>query len=113
VSSQWLFLDPFGFIHTTNLVGVGSCNNPFYRTNGSDKVVLPHDPKRTPFGNHAFVDMNGKILDACAKPHVGTETLQEYIIDSIDSDPALYPIKGDRPGKASDKAIFSPVSTLR
>ncbi|QDE86153.1 hypothetical protein [Myxococcus xanthus] len=112
VNSQWLFLNPFGFIHTTNLVGVGACNNPFYRSNGSDKVVLPRDPKRTSFGNHAFVGMNSKILDACAGPQVGTETLQEYIDSSIDPDPALYPMIGERPGMASDIAVFPPVTSL-
>ena len=113
VNSEWLFMPIFGFIHTTNLVGVGACNNPFYRSNGSDKVVLALDRKRTPFGNHAFVGMSSQILDACAGPHVGTETLKEYIDNTIDPNPALYPMIGDRPGMVSDKEVFTPVTSLK
>ncbi|WNG48148.1 hypothetical protein F0U60_31430 [Archangium minus] len=62
VSTEWLFMEPYGFIHTTNLIGVGACNNPFYRSNGGDKVVMRFNPKRTSFGSHAFCRMDGKIL---------------------------------------------------
>ncbi|NMO14614.1 hypothetical protein HPC49_03820 [Pyxidicoccus fallax] len=113
VSTEWLYMEPYGFIHTTNLVGVGACNNPFYRDTGSDKVVMRYDPKRTSFSNHAFCRMDGKILDACAGPHTGTETTQEYIDNSIDPDPKLYPYPNwERAGLESDIFIYPPVTTL-
>ena len=84
VNVEWTYLKPFGYIKTTNLVGVGSCNNPFFNGNGSTPVVASDSPKRTAFGNHAFVDYNGKIFDACAGPHTGTETPRKYLEASID-----------------------------
>ncbi len=74
----------FGWINTTNLIGVGSCNNPFYMGNGSAKVVPATDPKRTRFGNHAFCELSSKILDACAGPHTGTESPTQYLTASVD-----------------------------
>ena len=41
------------------------------------------------------------ILDACAGPHTGSETPDQYVTASIDATPALYG-SGFRPGKASD-----------
>ncbi|QRK07166.1 hypothetical protein JQX13_45160 [Archangium violaceum] len=91
VSTEWLWMVPFGYIQTTDLVGVGACNNPFYRSNGTDKIVMPLDPKRKPFDEHAFVRMAGKILDACAGPHLGTEKTWRYLENTIDYDPKRYP----------------------
>lgn len=80
-----VFQAPFGFIKTTNLVGVGACNNPFFRSNGSTKEIDPLSPQRTSFGNHAFTSLGGKIHDACAGPHIGTETIRQYLEASIDA----------------------------
>jgi hypothetical protein len=76
---------PFGFIKTTNLIGVGRCNNPFYRTNGSTKEVPADSPLRIDFNNHAFASLGGKIYDACAGPHIGTENTRQYLEASIDA----------------------------
>jgi hypothetical protein len=84
IKLEWLFLDPFGFIKTTNLLGVGSCNNPFFKSNSTPKVIAQNNPNRTDFGNHAFCELNSKIWDACAGPHVGTEDRQQYLTASID-----------------------------
>jgi hypothetical protein len=114
VATEWLYMNPYGFIHTTNLIGVGACNNPFYMGNGSDKIVLPRDRNRTPFGNHAFASLSGKILDACAGPHVGTESEQEYIDSSIDSAEYLYPNPARfRAGAVADINIIPPVTIIR
>ncbi|QRK07178.1 hypothetical protein JQX13_45220 [Archangium violaceum] len=114
VSTEWLFMEPFGYIHTTNLIGVGACNNPFYRSNGTDKIVMPLHPKRTSFGNHAFVRMAGKILDACAGPHVGMEKTREYLDNTIDYDPKRYPYPNwERAGTVDDISIFPPVMSLK
>jgi hypothetical protein len=94
IQMQWIFLNPYGYINLTNLIGVGSCNNPFFQSNGSKPVVPDNDPRRTAFGNHAFIIYSQKIHDACAGPHAGTETLREYMLAAIDakaSIPAILP----------------------
>jgi len=104
VASVWQFLDPFGFIRPTNLVGVGLCNNPFFGENESLKLVAPDSHRRTAFGNHAFaVTLDWKAVDACAKPHLAIETIPEYLADSIDDTPSLYRFYGKfRPGQPTD-----------
>jgi hypothetical protein len=102
--ATWYYLAPFGYINTTNLIGVGSCNNPFYGSNGSTAVVSADDPLRTAFGNHAFCGLASKVLDACAGPHTGAESKAQYCMASIDSTPSLYVKYGGavRPGTAGD-----------
>lgn len=81
-SVEWMYMNPFGLIKTTVLIGRGACNNPFY-VDDTDKIC--DNPK--PFGNHAFVRLggaDGTIADACAGPHAGRETLQQFIDSSID-----------------------------
>jgi len=98
----WCYLEPFGFIKTTNLVGVGECNNPFFGLDDSKKLVAVDSPARTAFGNHAFASApSSNILDACAGPHTGTESRDQYVAASIDDTPSLYG-DGFRAGKASD-----------
>lgn len=102
VSLGWRYLDPYGYINTTNLVGVGPCNNPFFGADEKKKVVPTHSPDRSGFGNHAFVAVgSGNILDACAGPHTGSETPAQYVTASIDTTPTLYG-SGFRPGTAGD-----------
>ena len=100
VALTWYYLDPYGFINTTNLIGIGNCNNPFFTTNGSIAVVAANDPNRTAFGNHAFGGLSGKVLDACAGPHTGSEDKTQYCTAAIDSTAALYP-GAFKPGTAA------------
>ena len=82
------YVEPFGFITTTTLVGGIRTNNPFHGGNGSPPVVPKLSPNRTPFGNHEFY-MNtaeAKTFDACAGPHMGTETYDAYLAASVDTD---------------------------
>ncbi len=105
VKLRWIFLEPFGAINSTNLLGYGGCNNPFFRMNGTPQVIDRDDPQRTAFGNHAFGAFDPKLLDACAGPHTGTEGHQEYVDSSIDDASILYGISNwfpDRPGGAID-----------
>lgn len=107
---QWVFMYPFGFINTTNLVGVGQCNNPFYETNGTLPVIADRfSSKRTSFDNHAFIAADeDRILDACAGPHTGNdssaklscpaphfaiESLPEYIENAIDAEASKGALK--------------------
>jgi hypothetical protein len=89
VDVTWIFQYPFGYIKTTGLVGVGMCNNPFYKGNGTHPVVLVNDPDRTGFGNHAFIENNKAevyIRDACAGPHIGEEDLRAYFVNAVDAE---------------------------
>jgi hypothetical protein len=106
----WVFLNPYGYIKRTHLVGVGLCNSPFYEGKGTTRMVDPKDPKRTWFGNHAFVEL-GNIHDACAGPHVGTESRGEYVAAAIDADPTLYRL-GRRPGTVADMVTFGGVKDV-
>lgn len=102
VQAMWLFLEPFGFIRPTDLVGVGLCNNPFFGDDESLKLVDRYSEDRTAFGNHAFaVTYGAMIVDACAKPHLATESVPEYLSDSIDDARTLYH-GGFRPGRPKD-----------
>jgi hypothetical protein len=83
---EYLFMKPFGYLATTNLLGRGECNNPFYAEDEKLKVIDPTDPARTAFGNHAFcrIVADQRILDSCAGPHIGTEDLAQYIALATD-----------------------------
>jgi hypothetical protein len=105
VISSWAFQEPFGFINTTNLLGYGNCNNPFFLHNGTKLIVSENDPYRTMFGNHSYLIRSGKVLDTCQGPYVGKESIASYISTSIDLKTTLYPSQNppfNRPGTAAD-----------
>lgn len=103
VAANWFYLQPYGFIHTTDLVGVGPCNNPFFSGNGSAATVGTNDRKRSAFANHAFAGLGGKVVDACAGPHTGNEDRARYVSAAIDATTTLYSLYGDfRPGTVPD-----------
>jgi hypothetical protein len=111
----WLYLDPFGYIKPTNLVGVGLCNNPFFGRDERKRVVPWNSPERTAFGNHAFIgttrSLATKIFDACGGPHTGTERAAEYVDSSIDRTAALYGSQYS-PGTAADIVVQSDVANV-
>ncbi|KAK6538338.1 hypothetical protein TWF694_011217 [Orbilia ellipsospora] len=77
------FMSPYGFIKS-ELVGWGHTNNPFFNYD-TNKANLPElDHNRQPFGSHVFLSWYDKIFDSCAGPHLGTENLQDYIVNAID-----------------------------
>jgi hypothetical protein len=103
VPTTWFFLKPYGFIHTTQLVGVGACNNPFFSNNGSSPTVAVDDRQRSAFANHAFAGLSGAVLDACAGPHTGDDDRSQYVSKAIDSATTLYRLYSNfRPGTAPD-----------
>ena len=102
----WIFMQPYGYINPTSLVGVkGICNNPFYLADPPHNTNLPHiaatDPRRTAFYNHAYCSLAGNIFDACAGPHLGTENLDQYISAAIDHKTALNASSSMYPGTAA------------
>ena len=107
----WKFMQPFGFLAPTHLIGVdGQCNNPFFngtvfvsRTQKEPAFPLPmappNDTHRSSFGNHAFtsfgtavnVDLAGPdggvpegIGDSCAGPATFAGSLPDYVLAAVD-----------------------------
>ncbi|KAF2398936.1 hypothetical protein EJ06DRAFT_95530 [Trichodelitschia bisporula] len=119
--AQYVFMRPFGYIAKTDLIGQGLCNNPFYLGNQTAKLVKDDDPKRTAFGNHAFVtlraDSKQGIVDSCCGPHTGKETWQEYISAAIHTkaQTTLYDANShsSRPGVEADIKPVTGVEGLK
>ncbi|SCC07398.1 hypothetical protein [Gilliamella intestini] len=92
IISKWIYMKPVGYIKTTNLVGIGSCNNPFYKSNNSNKVESRLFGKpgegtiRMAFDNHVFVRLKetGIILDATIGPYIGDKSVLEYANEVLD-----------------------------
>jgi len=113
IQCDWLFLNPYGYINETHLLGIsGLCNNPFFQMNGSQPLVAWDDHSRTAFGNHAFIRFNGLIFDACAGPHLGTEDPSQYVLSSIDARPQLYG-PDFQPGTASQMQVKPGVEKIK
>ncbi|KDQ11660.1 hypothetical protein BOTBODRAFT_448586 [Botryobasidium botryosum FD-172 SS1] len=94
----WAYLEPYGFIKETNLIGWGPCNNPLFeaKRNPKEHVVVRANasdppPPRSGFGNHAFIVLpDDSVVDVTSGPHFGDEKLSEYLDNSIDKDLGLY-----------------------
>ena len=112
VATKWLFLRPYGFIHTTDLVGVSPCNNPFFSNHGTSPTVGSNDRQRSAFANHAFAELGGAVVDACAGPHTGAEDRAQYVSAAIDAGTTLYRNYSNfRPGSAAD--IIQPAGVTK
>ena len=109
VSAVPRFTQPFGYINTTKLVGVGDCNNPFYDSTNEWEYVnitgtgsvsfgkgIPpkvpvcnvDDNTRTWFGNHMYATYHAGgydyVFDACAGPFIGGVSKTNYLNNAID-----------------------------
>lgn len=114
----------FGYIQPTHLIGVASCNNPFYesplplyddgtivlrafprplapRNWGGNVDVLKRDGVRTSFGNHAFCALATEIFDACAGPVTGLSK-HDYVAAAIDRTTDYYALWSSAPGTEAD-----------
>ncbi|KIM27724.1 hypothetical protein M408DRAFT_310561 [Serendipita vermifera MAFF 305830] len=119
-SSMWHIMAPYGYIRSTNLIGVGQCNNPFYERKHTKPMIGNNDPNRTNFKNHAFVETSGHLIaDACAGPHLATQTLDAYVLASIEqpgdteSTTTLYNDHPDYgPGTSVNAKITAGVTSL-
>ena len=82
-----VYMEPFGYIKQTWLVGGIESNNPFFSSPRYDsRAVCPtNSPSRSGFGNHMFVTLGGNAFDACAGPVTGQWTRIEYIEHVIDT----------------------------
>lgn len=108
------FMEPFGYINIVNLIGVGSCNNPFYGNSlyPSNAVTGTNDLTRSAFWNHMFTRLSGKVCDSCAGPCVGTQTETQYISDTVDTSTYDEQYPAGWPSAAGDPANISPVGTI-
>ncbi|MEL6689212.1 MAG: hypothetical protein AAFP28_02730 [Pseudomonadota bacterium] len=81
-----VYVEPFGFITSTTLVGGIVTNSPFFSAVGTGPTVPQFDAQRTYFGNHEFVeDAAGDVFDACSGPSVGTLDYNAYLNASVDT----------------------------
>jgi hypothetical protein len=110
VPSAWKYMEPFGYLGTADLIGVGPCNNPFYGSNGSAPVVEPDDPQRSAFSRRAFLASGAATIDACAGPHDGGESLAAYLASAIDTRTTLS--KPGNTGKAADVTTQAGIGSL-
>ena len=88
IYSTVVMTQPIGYINTTNLVGVGLCNNPLYlgsETTNHVAVCGVDDVSRSRFTRHRYVFAEGFIFDACIGPALGMQTNIEYLKSMIDS----------------------------
>jgi hypothetical protein len=63
--------------------------------------VLVPQHSRDYFVNHAFVVDDGRVFDACAGPHLGTEDIETYTVNMIDTeseDPVARAAKRSKSG---------------
>ena len=117
IESDVVFLQPFGFINETGLVGVGRCNSPFYTSGplATETVRGSNDTARAWFLNHRYVIRDDKIFDACAGPALGTQTHQQYLDHSVDTSTtderdltdfqSDYRVNGKKAGDIGNKEI--------
>jgi hypothetical protein len=112
----WVFMDPYGYLRETNLVGRGRCNNPIFLGRQLPELYPVNLPDRSGFGSHAFCIWEKEkfeiVLDACAGPHFGDNVKksfisgfkQSYIEESIDGLTSLYNPENflKRPGRLDD-----------
>jgi hypothetical protein len=109
IELTWIYMNPFGFINRTSLIGRGESNNPVFLKKDSltPEIVDKNDQKRTKFGAHSFClwEKQGKdqfVLDACLGPALGNASGPQYIKRNIDTTTKLYKERGDRPGGVKD-----------
>ena len=120
---RMIHMEQYGYIKPTSLIirhkGLipnavdDLCNNPLYgmpKVSTDMRCANPLDPLRSSFSRHFYLTIGSdgkglRVLHACAGPHIGTESLPNYIDNAIDSNPGLYKPTSGRssiPGKLSD-----------
>lgn len=117
------YMEPFGFIHDTCLIGrfeplnlpnknqQNLCNRPFFGDPRKDPKILCEQTSdgRSRFGNHMFLTLRPRsgepyVFDACCGPQLGTTSLSKYPSTVIDLSVALYGKHGQpsHPGSLHD-----------
>lgn len=108
----WAFMEPFGYLRLTLLVGRGSNNSPIFGRSEGPPVLPCDDPERTAFGNHSFcyLPWEGSIADACSGPHLGNEGVDEYVAVATDD---CFPVPPSVPrGTVNDIVYYRGVTRV-
>ena len=88
IYSTVVMTQPFGYVNTVSIVGVGPCNNPVYLgpyTTNHVAICGADDISRSRLTRHRYVFAEGAVFDACFGPALGTQTNVEYLRSIIDS----------------------------
>ena len=88
IYSTVVMTQPFGYVNTVSIVGVGPCNNPVYLgpyTTNHVAICGADDISRSRLTRHRYVFAEGAVFDACFGPALGTQTNIEYLKSIIDS----------------------------
>ncbi|MCG8416942.1 MAG: hypothetical protein MJE77_03225 [Proteobacteria bacterium] len=86
----YCYMDRFGYLRPTGLIGRGQTNNPFYRASETPPIVPERDPIRSAFANHAFCGVESPtrsahtIADSTTGPHLGAQPTALYVADATD-----------------------------
>ena len=84
----YCFMNKFGYINETDLVGVGQCNSPCYNrsdiTGGKITDCDALEPVRSGFRVHAFAGYNNLVYDATVGPKLGVDQ-NIYLQTTIDT----------------------------
>lgn len=85
---RYCYMNPFGYLKRAGLIGIGQTNNPFFKSNHTERVVPEQDCNRTSFYNHAFCRFDGDraVADATAGPHLGEQGSEAYALSATDGD---------------------------
>jgi hypothetical protein len=98
IATNWLFVQPFGYIKSKKLVGINErCNNPFFDNpnnigtpfaNALRINVGSKEMTRSGFLNHAFIKIydDSYVRDACAGPYIESKIIEQYLKNTIDND---------------------------
>ena len=120
---KWCLIDPFGYIRTTRIKGIGLSNNPKYSIYNSKPILEAWDKERTAFTNHFCCCLEiedsdiieDRILDATLGPHTGDENFKQYVSSVIDitrgsiEKPTLYKYNGVRHLDLNTSEVAIPV----
>lgn len=110
VAANMVEIDSFGYIDS-QLVGVGRCNNPFYRDTNIQVRRTPYVSaicaKKTFFLKHSVVSYDNKIYDATVGPYLGLLNPLAYFNNAI-----VQPPDGERNRSPSMSTIDNIVAKI-
>ena len=79
------YMEPFGYLRLTNLVGRGMCNNANWKDHRHFNIVEPNTGSHSIFVKHALCRRDEIwILDSCIGPHTGNEDYEDYVKNAVD-----------------------------
>ncbi|KAK0507406.1 hypothetical protein JMJ35_010444 [Cladonia borealis] len=116
-ANQWVYLTPYGYINTTQIIGwSGNCNNPLFKEKTDKMELKTNDTDRTAFVDYTFfLSSSSNVVDATIGPYTGTQSVSSYLDATLDKQTNLYLDESKKPqtwGEASDAKYSSGLDTL-